>query len=52
MVRHAEAELVGIGALIEKSFEGGRAALEPLGVPLYALVAIDKMTDDQLVFAE
>jgi xanthine phosphoribosyltransferase len=52
MVRHADAELVGIGALIEKSFEGGRAALEPLGVPLYALVAIDKMTDDQLVFAE
>ena len=52
MVRHAEAKLVGIGALIEKSFEGGRRALEPLGVPLHALVAIDKMTDDQLVFAE
>jgi xanthine phosphoribosyltransferase len=52
MVRHAEATLVGIGALIEKSFEGGRSALEPLGVPLHALVAIDKMTDGQLVFAE
>jgi xanthine phosphoribosyltransferase len=52
MVRHAEATLVGIGALIEKAFEGGRSALEPLGVPLHALVAIDKMTDGQLVFAE
>jgi xanthine phosphoribosyltransferase len=52
MVRHAEAKLVGIGALIEKTFEGGRAALEPLGVPLHALVAIDKMTNDQLFFAE
>jgi len=51
MVRHADAKLVGIGALIEKSFEGGRAALEPLGVPLHALVTIDKMTEDQLVFA-
>jgi xanthine phosphoribosyltransferase len=52
MVRHADAKLVGIGALIEKSFEGGRTSLEPLGVPLHALVTIDKMTDDQLVFAE
>ena len=52
MVRHADAELVGIGALIEKSFEGGRAALEPLGIPLHALVAIEKMTDNQLIFAE
>jgi xanthine phosphoribosyltransferase len=52
MVRHAKATLVGIGALIEKSFEGGRSALEPLGVPLHALVTIDKMTDDQLVFAK
>ena len=51
MVRHADAKLVGIGALIEKSFEGGRAALEPLGVPVHALVTIDEMTDEQLVFA-
>jgi xanthine phosphoribosyltransferase len=51
MVRHAGAELVGIGALVEKSFEGGRAALEPLGVPLHALVTIENMSDEQIVFA-
>ena len=52
MVRHAGAELVGIGALIEKVFEGGRADLEPLGVPLHALVSITSMSDGQITFAE
>ena len=52
MVQHAGAELVGIGALIEKAFEGGRAELEPLGVPLHALAVIREMTDDQIVFEE
>jgi len=52
MVRHAGAELVGIGALIEKAFEGGRKELEPLEVPLHALVVISEMTDDQIIFAE
>lgn len=52
MVQHAEAELVGIGALIEKAFEGGRAALEPLGIPLHALAVITEMSDSQITFAE
>lgn len=51
MVRHAGAELVGIGALIEKAFEGGRADLESLGVPLRALAVIEKMSNGQIVFA-
>ena len=33
-------ELVGIGVVIEKSFESGRELLTPLGVPIEAL-AID-----------
>jgi xanthine phosphoribosyltransferase len=52
MVRHAGAELVGIGALVEKVFEGGRADLEPLGVPLHALVTVADMSEGQIVFAE
>jgi xanthine phosphoribosyltransferase len=52
LVRHAGAELVGIGALIEKAFEGGREELESLGVPLHALVTITEMSDDKIVFAE
>jgi xanthine phosphoribosyltransferase len=52
MVRHAGAKLVGIGALIEKSFEGGRAELEALNVPLHALAVITEMSDSQITFAE
>lgn len=52
MVRHAGARLVGIGALIEKAFEGGRAELEPLGIPLHALAVITEMSDGHIVFAE
>jgi xanthine phosphoribosyltransferase len=51
MVQHAGAELVGIGALIEKSFEGGRQQLEYLGIPLHALVVIEEMTNNGIVFA-
>ena len=52
MVRHAGAELAGIGALIEKAFEGGRSDLEPLGIPLEALAVISEMSDGQIVFAD
>ena len=52
LVRHAGAELVGIGALIEKSFEGGRQELQVLGVPLHALAVIADMSDDRIVFAD
>jgi len=53
IVAQAGATLVGIGALIEKSFEGGRAALRPLGVPIVSLVVIKEMRDDgTIIFAE
>jgi xanthine phosphoribosyltransferase len=52
MVQHAGAELVGIGALIEKAFEGGRAELEPLGVPLIALAVIEEMSNGKIRFAD
>jgi xanthine phosphoribosyltransferase len=53
LVRLAEAagaQLVGIGTLIEKSFEGGRAALEHLGVPIVSLVTITRMDDTGIYF--
>ena len=55
LVRLAEASgshVVGIGALIEKSFEGGRAALEPLGVPIESLACIASMEGDKIEFCE
>jgi len=54
LVRLAETAgsiIVGIGALIEKTFEGGREALSPLGVPVEALVQITSMEGDQIMFA-
>lgn len=50
LVQHAGAELVGIGALIEKRFEGGRERLESLSVPVEALVVVASMSDGQIFF--
>jgi xanthine phosphoribosyltransferase len=55
LARLAEASgshIVGIGALIEKIFEGGREALRPLGVPIESLACITSMDNDQIVFGE
>lgn len=55
LVRLAEAAgatLCGIGTLIEKTFEGGRQALEYLNVPIEALVQITSMDDDHITFAD
>ena len=55
LVRLAEAsgaKVVGIGALIEKLFEGGRDVLNATGVPIYSLACITAMDDDKVVFGE
>lgn len=52
LAQTAGAELVGIGTLIEKTFEGGRALLSSLNVPIHALVQIASMDDGKIVFAE
>ncbi len=52
LAQTAGAAIVGIGALIEKSFEGGRAALNELGVPIESLVSIQSMEGDSIVFVE
>lgn len=48
IVEEAGAELVGIGAVIEKSFEGGRERLAHLGVPIEALAIVEKMEGDEI----
>jgi xanthine phosphoribosyltransferase len=55
LVRLAEtagAKVVGIGALIEKTFEGGRKALSNLGVPIESLARIRAMQDNQIIFED
>jgi xanthine phosphoribosyltransferase len=48
----AGAAIVGIGALIEKSFEGGRAALKELNVPIESLVCILSMDGDNIILGD
>lgn len=55
LVRLAEvagAEVVGVGTLIEKTFEGGRAALTALGLPVKALARIASLEGDDIIFAD
>lgn len=54
LIRLAEAagaKVVGVGALIEKTFEGGREALEPLGLPVFSLTSISSMDGGRIVFS-
>lgn len=51
LAKAAGAEVVGIGALIEKVFEGGREALKPLGLPIESLACIASMEGGEIVFA-
>lgn len=52
LTQAAGAELVGIGALIEKTFEGGRHSLSVLGVPIEALVRIRSMDNGRIEFED
>ena len=55
LARLAEAsgsKIVGIGALIEKIFEGGREALKSLNVPIHSLACITAMTENGVIFGE
>jgi len=52
LAQTAGAKIVGIGALIEKIFEGGRDSLKHLGVPIVSLAAIRSMQDDEILFEQ
>ncbi len=51
LTQQARAELKGIGVVIEKSFEGGRAELAYLNVPIHSLVVITAMSGNRIDFA-
>jgi xanthine phosphoribosyltransferase len=52
LAQTAGSTIVGIGTLIEKTFEGGREVLSSLGIPIEALVQIVSMEGDQIIFAQ
>ncbi len=49
LVEQSGAQLVGIGAVVEKSFEGGRAWLEPLQVPICSLAVIERVEEERII---
>ena len=55
LARLAEASgshIVGVGALIEKTFEGGREALQTLNVPIESLARITSLDGGQITFQD
>lgn len=52
LAQTAGAEIVGVGALIEKTFEGGRAALRKLNVPVESLARIAELSETRIIFEE
>lgn len=52
LAQTAGAVIVGIGALIEKSFEGGRNALSHLNIPVESLACIASLDKDQILFGD
>lgn len=51
LVKTSGATLVGIGAVIEKEFQGGRALLNDVTVPIHSLAIIERM-DEKIVLKE
>jgi xanthine phosphoribosyltransferase len=52
LARASGATVVGVGAIIEKRFEGGRDAIAREGVPVHALVTIASMAQGRIAFAD
>ena len=52
LAQAAGASIVGVGTLIEKTFEGGRQLLAELGVPIEALAVITSMERGKIVFSD
>jgi xanthine phosphoribosyltransferase len=51
LVQDAGAALIGIGAVIEKRFEGGRQELSSLEIPIESLVIIDQVEGEHVILA-
>ncbi len=51
LCRQAQATVVGVGALVEKSFEEGRSLLSSLEVPIHSLAQITSLDNATVVVA-
>ena len=48
-ITQSGAQVLGVGAVIEKAFEEGRKRLETHGVPIVSLAVIEKLDEDGIV---
>lgn len=51
IIQQAGASVVGVGIVIEKSFQDGRQLLIDAGVPVTSLARIDRFENGQVIFA-
>ena len=54
MVTSAQSQIVGVGIVVEKTFEGGRDLMHAAGyhMPIESLATIVNMDDGKIVFAD
>ena len=52
LAQAAGSTVVGVGTVIEKTFEGGREALQSLHVPIESLAVITDMREGRIVFQD
>ncbi|WP_449260106.1 xanthine phosphoribosyltransferase [Enterococcus casseliflavus] len=52
LCQQAGANVVGIGIVIEKSFQSGRQLLEEMGIPVVSLARIASLSEGQVSFLE
>lgn len=52
ILHQSGAELLGIGIAIEKGFQDGGAKLRSMGIDLYSLAIIDKMSEGKIILRE
>ncbi len=46
------ARVLGVGAVIEKAFEGGRKRLEPFGIPIVSLAIVERLDETGIYLRE
>lgn len=52
LVEQAEAEVVGVGICVEKSFQPGRAKIEEKGVDIFSICRIASLENNKIAFVE
>ena len=52
LAKKASAKIIGIGIVIEKSFQPGRKKLEEMGFDIYSLARVKSLKDGKITFVE